>query len=405
MLNEHGPVLWPDAEPENTAPEAVSNCPTITVPRSQAKGVNVDVRHLRPQNGDSSDICVIEIEGNLAAGTRSSRAAITQVCAVTSQLQELQTEIDAAHSIAAEQQRDPVVRELSEFLTSGKLPGDQVRARKVALQSSLFSLIDGVVYHIDHKTRQKCAVVPSHLQEKLLRETHAGSYSGHFSGRRLYDTLRMSWWWETMFADAEKFAKTCPECVVASGSGRRCKPLLHPIPVQRPFQVLGIDVMDLPVTEKGNRHVVVIQDLFTKWPMVFPVQDQKALRIAKLIAEEVVPLFGVAGGLLSDRGTNFLSHLVLDLCRMLGITKLNTTAHHPQCDGAVERFNRTLKTMLRSMLPVSETSGILTYLEFCGPTETLPTPQPEKNHHSSSLSLTHRGRLHSTIGFPLSSVG
>ena len=208
VLNEHGPVLWPDAEPENTAPEAVSNCPTITVPRSQAKGVNVDVRHLRPQNGDSSDICVIEMEGNLAARTRSSRAAITQVCAVTSQLQELQTEIDAAHSIAAEQQRDPAVRELSEFLTSGKLPGDQVRARKVALQSSLFSLIDGVVYHIDHKTRQKCAVVPSHLQEKLLRETHAGSYSGHFSGRHLYDTLRMSWWWETMFADAERFAKT-----------------------------------------------------------------------------------------------------------------------------------------------------------------------------------------------------
>lgn len=32
---------------------------------------------------------------------------------------------------------------------------------------------------------------------------------------------------------------------------------------------------------------------------------------------------------------------------MLGINKLNTTAHHPQCDGAVERFNRTLKTTLR----------------------------------------------------------
>ena len=116
---------------------------------------------------------------------------------------------------------------------------------KSELQSSVFSLINGVVYHIDHKTRQKCAVVPSHLQEKLLRETHAGSYSGHFSGRRLYDTLRMSWWWETMFAAAEKFANTCPECVVAAGSGGRCKPLLHLIPVQCPFQVLGIDVIDL----------------------------------------------------------------------------------------------------------------------------------------------------------------
>ena len=147
-----------------------------------------------------------------------------------------------------------------------------------------------------------------------------------------------------MLADAEKFAKSCPECVVATGAGRRCKPVLHPIPVQKPFQVLGIDVMDLPVTEKGNRHVVVIQDLFTKWPMVFPVPDQRATRIAKLIAEEVVPLFGVPESLLSDRGTNLLSKLVLDLCQLLGIY---TTANHPQCDGAVEWFNRTLKTMLR----------------------------------------------------------
>ena len=57
----------------------------------------------------------------------------------------------------------------------------------MALQSSNISLVDGVVCHIDHKTRQKCAVVPSHLQEKLLRGTHAGNYS---SGRCLYDTLK-----------------------------------------------------------------------------------------------------------------------------------------------------------------------------------------------------------------------
>ena len=36
-----------------------------------------------------------------------------------------------------------------------------------------------------------------------------------------------------------------------------------------------------------------------------------------------------------------------DVCRMLGIKKLNTITSHPQCDGVVERFNRTLKTMIR----------------------------------------------------------
>ena len=89
--------------------------------------------------------------------------------------------------------------------------------------------------------------------------------------------------------------------------------------------------MYIPLTDGGNRHVVVIQDLFTKWLFIFPVPDQKAPRIAHLLAEEVVPLFRV----------------LLNLCKILGIDKLNTSSYHQQCDGAVEHFNRTLKQILR----------------------------------------------------------
>ena len=63
---------------------------------------------------------------------------------------------------------------------------------------------------------------------------------------------------------------------------------LEPIPVQRPFQILGVDVMDLPKTELGNQHVLVFQDFLTKWPLVFPIPDQKTSRIVKLFVEEVV---------------------------------------------------------------------------------------------------------------------
>ena len=58
-------------------------------------------------------------------------------------------------------------------------------------------------------------------------------------------------------------------------------------------------------------------------------------------------MFGVPEALLSDRGANMLASVVQDVCTLLGTTKLNTTAYHPQCDGMVERFNRTLKGMLR----------------------------------------------------------
>ena len=91
----------------------------------------------------------------------------------------------------------------------------------------------------------------------------------------------------------------------------------------------------------------MFQDFLTKWPLVFPVSDQKATTLAKLLVEEVIPVFGVPEALLSDGGANLLSHLMLDLCQLLGIHKLNTTAYHPQSDGMVERFNRTLKTMIR----------------------------------------------------------
>ena len=97
--------------------------------------------------------------------------------------------------------------------------------------------------------------------------------------------------------------------------------------------------MDHPLTKSGNHNVVVFQDYLTKFPMVFPVPDQKAVQLAKLLVEEIVPLFGVPESLLSDRGTNLLSHLMTDLCKMLGTKKLNTTAYHPECDGMVERFN------------------------------------------------------------------
>ena len=105
--------------------------------------------------------------------------------------------------------------------------------------------------------------------------------------------------------------------------------------------------MELLRTDRGNRCVLVFQDYLTKWPMVFPMPDEKSSRIARLLVEEVIPLFGVPEALLSDRGTNLLSHLMCDVCALLGIEKLNTTAYHPQCDGMVERFNHTLKSMIR----------------------------------------------------------
>lgn len=78
--------------------------------------------------------------------------------------------------------------------------------------------------------------------------------------------------------------------------------------------------MDLPRMEARNKHVVVFQDFLSKYSLVFPVPDQRSVRIAHLLVEEVVPFFGVPEALHSDRGTNLFSHLIMhDICEMLEI--------------------------------------------------------------------------------------
>ena len=63
-----------------------------------------------------------------------------------------------------------------------------------------------------------------------------------------------------MYSDILSFCKKCPDCAVVTGGGRLHRPPLKPIPVERPFQKIGVDIMDLPYTLRGNKHVVMFQD-------------------------------------------------------------------------------------------------------------------------------------------------
>ena len=84
-------------------------------------------------------------------------------------------------------------------------------------------------------------------------------------------------------------------------------------------------------------------DYLTKRPDVFPVTDQSAATIARLLVEEIISHHGVPTEVLSDRGRSFLSALMKTL---LGFHKVNTSAYNPQTDRLFERYNQTLTAML-----------------------------------------------------------
>ena len=189
------------------------------------------------------------------------------------------------------------------------LPADSQSARKVVLQASSFALVDQILYFIDVKQGNlQRFVVLHHLTQQIMTEYHSSIMSGHFSGVRLYNTLSKRWYWEGMYTDCLNHAKSCPQCAVTKGMGRGILPSLKPIPVSRVFQIVGVDIMELPKTQRGNRYVEIFQDFLSKWPMVFPVADQKAITLVRLLVEEVVPFMGVPEALLSDVVQTYCLH-------------------------------------------------------------------------------------------------
>ena len=87
-------------------------------------------------------------------------------------------------------------------------------------------------------------------------------------------------------------------------------------------------------------------DHFTRYALAVVTKDQMAKTVAKVFYERFIAVFGVPAKLLSDRGANFTSALVEELCSAFGIQKCRTTAYHAQCNGQVERFHQTLFCMI-----------------------------------------------------------
>ena len=69
---------------------------------------------------------------------------------------------------------------------------------------------------------------------------------------------------------------------------------------------------------------------------------------------EVVCRYGVPASLHSDQGANLCSSVVYSLCELLGIATTRTSAYHPQGNGQVERFNRTLQSILAKTVDTNQ---------------------------------------------------
>jgi Reverse transcriptase (RNA-dependent DNA polymerase)/RNase H-like domain found in reverse transcriptase/Integrase zinc binding domain/Chromo (CHRromatin Organisation MOdifier) domain/Aspartyl protease len=198
-----------------------------------------------------------------------------------------------------------------------------------------------------------CVPSDAVLRTRLLRECHDTPLGGHLGREKTLLALKQRFYWRGMDAHVEAYVVSCDACQRAKPSQQLPMGLTMPLPAPtRPWEQVSLDLITgLPRTTEGHDAIAVFVCKLTKMVRyAATTTNVTAPQLAELFLHAVVAHHGFPRSLLSDRDPRFTAHFWTVLWSRVGTTLAMSTAYHPQTDGQTERANRTLETMLRSVV-------------------------------------------------------
>lgn len=196
--------------------------------------------------------------------------------------------------------------------------------------------------------------VPQSLRPTILNLSHSVPWAGHLGQSKTFSRMVPRFYWPQQYSDTVKYCQSCPECQLTAPSKKRDRAPLISMPIiDTPFTRIAMDIVGpLERSSAGHRYILVICDYATRYPEAFPLKKIKARQIVNCLIQ-LFSRVGLPKEIITDQGTNFTSSLLKQVYQLLGIRGVKTSPYHPQTDGLVERFNKTLKSMLRKFVAAS----------------------------------------------------
>ena len=226
---------------------------------------------------------------------------------------------------------------------------------KKALYVGEFYKKNGLLYrkHQETKTGRSFnqLVVPKELRRQVMSVNHESAFSGHLGAKKTEVRILPNFFWPGLRQDVIRFCRSCDVCQRTVKRGSVKKVPLGSMPlIDTPFKRVAVDIVGpiAPPSEAGHRYILTLVDYATRYPEAVPLKKITTEAVAEALLD-IYSRVGIPEEVLTDQGTQFMSECMQEVSRLLSIKGLTSTPYHPICNGLVERWNGTLKSMLKRL--------------------------------------------------------
>lgn len=282
--------------------------------------------------------------------------------------------------------------ELRDFITNGKVDlghlfpklekvasNLKITTLRMSLDSALFANVKlNHFKEVGNEKLQKLNIVLVPPLTKIVTDTEKRKimemyhdnplFGGHPGITRMLRKIRLKYHWKNMTRDITRYVKSCAECQKNKAMPRTRELMVETATPIRAFDTIIIDTIGpFMRSNKGNEYAVTIICDLTKYLVTVPIPDKSARTVAKAIFEGFVLIYGPMRKMISDMGTEYKNQTIKELCQLLNIDYVTSTAYHHQTLGTIERSHRTFNEYVRSYISSDRTDWDewLAYFTYC----------------------------------------